>query len=33
MIDKKERQEQVDFVDYLSSGVAFMRWPRATPRA
>ncbi len=24
MIDKKERQETVDFVDYLSSGVAFM---------
>ena len=24
MIDKAERQEQVDFVDYLSSGVAFM---------
>lgn len=24
MIDKAERQEEVDFVDYLSSGVAFM---------
>jgi polar amino acid transport system substrate-binding protein len=24
MIDKKERQESVDFVDYLSSGLAFM---------
>ena len=24
MIDKKERQEQVDFVDYLSSGIAFL---------
>ena len=24
MIDKKERQETVDFVDYLSSGLAFM---------
>ncbi len=24
MIDKKERQETVDFVDYLSSGIAFM---------
>ena len=24
MIDKKERQETVDFVDYLNSGVAFM---------
>ena len=24
MIDKKERQAEVDFVDYLSSGVTFM---------
>ena len=24
MIDKKERQAKVDFVDYLSSGIAFM---------
>ena len=30
MIDKKERQEDVDFVDYLSSGVTFMV-PKGNP--